>query len=199
MLLLVWLMLRAIEILDLIVAYALVDGGATRLPRVGAAAHDRRRGVVGVVVVVGARVREEVGLDEPAYVVDALLVERLLVLDVLVERLAGHVVADELVQREYLVEYLGGEDHRRRRDVLGRRDLRLVEQLQVVLAAHSFVGCSRGRHRRANDVHLTCLVCFFYCSNHKTLRNCKKKCKLFQYTLQLEINISSNPLDVYSW
>lgn len=54
----------------------------------------------------------KVGLDQRANVLDALLVERLLVLEVLVVGFARHVVPDELVFGEDAEEDFGGEDHR---------------------------------------------------------------------------------------
>ena len=54
----------------------------------------------------------EIGFDKRADVLDALLVERLLVLEVLVVGFARHIVPDELVFGEDAQEDFGGEDHR---------------------------------------------------------------------------------------
>lgn len=98
-----------IGVFDFIVANAFVDGRAARFPQVFLVR------------------RVEVLLNQVAYVVDALFVQRFFVFDVLVKRLARYVVADELVEFEYFVKYFRRKHHRRRGHILGEQNFRLVD------------------------------------------------------------------------
>ena len=85
---------------------ALVYGRVAGLPEVLLVAGHAREHLFALLLVI-------VALDEVSDVADAHRVQRELHLQALVERLAGHVVAVQLVDLEYLEQDLGGEGHRR--------------------------------------------------------------------------------------